>query len=77
MEWDYRIVKHREKNFPGTAIVEWFGIHTVFYTDGKPDSTGKRPYAIEGMSIDKIKKDLKLIEEAFDKPILNYRDFKR
>jgi len=79
--WNYRILRHvdkppkcLEKNYPNGVV--WYGIHEVYYNSKDvPDSCTQNPAKLLGEEAVDIKIDMKLIQKAFDKPILEYSYF--
>ena len=66
MTWNYRIIKSIDED--GEAS---FGIHEVYYDDSnKPHSCTTEPIVFAAESLDDLKKDLKLMQKAFEKPVL-------
>mgnify|MGYP006926888790 FL=1 len=52
------------------------GIHEVYYgEDGEPRSCTMSPVSPIGEDVEGLKKDLEMMEQAFDKPVLDYEDF--
>jgi len=71
MSWDYRVVKRKYKNEEETH-----GIYEVYYDDeDNPRACTESPIQIESFNLNTLKKDLKKIREAFQKPVLNYETF--
>lgn len=71
MSWNYRVIKDKDQHNH-----EFFAIHEVYYKDGKPTSCTENPIKLIGDSIKDLKQDLKLIEEAFSKPVLEMSLFR-
>lgn len=66
MTWNYRIIKSIDED--GEAS---FGIHEVYYDESKnPHSCTAEPIVLAAESLDDLKKDLKLMQKAFEKPVL-------
>ncbi len=65
--WNYRVV---EKD-------GFFGIHESYYDDDnkKPTSISQNEMSPHGVTLDELKDNVKKYAEAFDKPILHYKDF--
>jgi len=68
--WNYRILRHRKDEG------EFYALHEVYYEGGEPTGCSKEPvlhkwYEEPG----DIGTDLQKMQEALDKPVLNYSDF--
>jgi hypothetical protein len=69
MSWDYRVVK-RTKNGQ-----DWYGVYEVFYgKDGEPDGFGD---CFDAESLDALREDLALMQQALDMPVLEEADFRK
>lgn len=67
MSWNYRLI---EKNISGETL---FRIHEVYYDeDGIPNGVTKKPVYPQADSKEKFKDQMKLYNEALEKPILKY-----
>lgn len=63
--WNYRIVEKA-----GT-----FGIHEVYYENGKPVMVSVEAMTLGCFeSVDDLKGDLELLNKALEKPVLKYSD---
>jgi len=65
--WNYRILRHG-------GDPEWYGVHEVYYDEGKPIACTKKPVKVIGESPEEINEDIKNIWDAFDRTVLNYND---
>lgn len=71
--WNYRIIrKIHEHN--GEKWVQ-FGLHEVYYTDGKPSMCSVDAMEPHGETLDELLEDMKHFQSALAKPTLNYEDF--
>ena len=74
MNWNHRVVKR-------TYVTETiYGIHEVYYEDGKPTMVTAEPVAIQctgddGEPIEVLREALERATRALEHPILNYEDF--
>ena len=62
MIWNYRVVSGRYA----------YGIHEVYYEDGKVALHTDNPIHPSGETLEELKADYKRMAEAFDKPVLDY-----
>jgi len=73
--WNYRVIR---KVFDRTEIngqkYVRFGIHEVYYTDGKPSMCTVDSMDPHGETFEELKQDLKYHQLALTKPVLNYED---
>jgi hypothetical protein len=68
--WNYRVMRHSARNSSGQ---EWFAIHEVFYDDnGTPYAASEEACAAFGETSDELFDDMKRMQSAFDRPILDY-----
>lgn len=66
MSWNYRMVRNENS----------VAIHEVYYgEDGEPHSCTMNPVSPLGKDVESLKKDFEMMEQAFDKPVLDYEDF--
>jgi len=65
MSWNYRVI---ETNFG-------YEIREVYYHKGEPKATTQGTAGCWGESLEELKQDLKLIEEALNKPVLKEEIF--
>lgn len=76
--WNYRVIRktHDCESIinPGEKWVT-FGIHEVYYTDGKPSMTTEDAMEPHGETLEELLEDMKHFQLALDKPVLNYEDF--
>ena len=72
--WNYRIIRKESEH---EIMGKWvrFGIHEVYYSDGKPSMCSVDAMEPHGETLDELKEDLKHFLAALDKPVLNYEDF--
>lgn len=83
--WNYRVIskKYKIPNFTPFSeheeapevTEETFGIHEVYYKNGVPVSCTQEPVALFGNTEKELKKNLKNMLMAFDKPSLDYSYF--
>jgi hypothetical protein len=73
MSWDYRVVRHIDKDDVSYAI------HEAYYDDeANPDkATSITQCAIDptGATLEELQEELAHIRLALDKPVLNFKDF--
>jgi len=70
MSWNYRILRHEIDS------EEHLAIHTVYYDDGKPTSCSvERTILGYYEDQDHIEGDIEKVQEALEKPVLDYDDF--
>ena len=68
MSWNYRVVKNTYEEGG-----EYFAIHEVYYDgDGNPTSCTALPANFLGDDLDDLKAVLDMVQQAFDKPVLDY-----
>lgn len=70
--WNYRVVR-RVWEING-EIEEQFGIHEVYYREGKPEICSERPDGASGESLEALKKDMENQQLALKKPVVDYED---
>ena len=71
--WNYRIVHSVLTQKESEAGVEYFGIYECFYTSKNPDipdSWAECPAVAQGDTVEELKEDLIIMQEAFKRPIL-------
>lgn len=67
MNWNYRIVRHVDKD------EKWYAIHEVYYNEkGKIFAISSEPIAPAGDNIKEINKDFSLMKRAFQKPVIKF-----
>lgn len=66
MNWNYRVVKEKEK----TIDAYFFSIREVYYKEGKPDMWSVEPIWPIGTSLDGLSTDVDLMMHAFNHPVL-------
>lgn len=72
--WNYRVIRKTWK-IDG-EIEHRYGIHEVYYSDGKPSMCTVDAMDPHGETIDELKCDLKYFLTALTKPVLDYhKDF--
>ena len=65
--WNYRVLRRTHAEW------EYYGIYEVYYNDkDEPIACTKEPVGPGGDSFEEAKLDLKHMERAFSKPVLNY-----
>lgn len=66
--WNYRVMRinNKHKN-------EEYGIFEVYYKNGKPDGWTEEAVRIYTDNFDEIKETLQYMQEALEKPILDYQ----
>ena len=69
MTWNYRVLR-----FVDSDQRESFRIHEVYYQDDKAFTVAEVSASPSGSDISDLKEDVRRMQEAFDKPILNYSD---
>jgi hypothetical protein len=65
MTWNYRIVEYSEPVYR-----KGFGLHEVYYKDGRDDSMSEEPVAPIASSMAELRERIDLILSAFEKPVL-------
>lgn len=74
MHWNYRVIRHDDSNEHRTYI--WFGIHEVFYDDnGVPAACTENAMAPYWEPEENGEDVLRMMNLAFNKPVLEYSDF--
>jgi len=79
MSWNYRVMKHVDKNplhHKNTEIPEtetWYAIHEVYYHENKVGYT-TNPIPLSADTIEDLESVYRMIGEAFKKPILDYKE---
>lgn len=69
MSWNYRVIRHIAAGASG----DWFAIHEVYYdADGAPCAVSEKPISPHGETRDDLLTDLRMMQEAADKPTLDY-----
>jgi hypothetical protein len=67
MQWNYRIIR-----FVDSYKRESYRIHEVYYQGDKISTVSEVPITPSGEDVSELKEDIRRMQEAFDKPILNY-----
>jgi len=70
--WNYRVIR-KEREHNGTKWI-MFGIHEVYYKDGKPCMCTVDPMDPHGETLEELKQDLEGHQLALTKPVLDYED---
>jgi len=65
MSWNYRVIETHSG----------YEIREVYYRKGEPEATTQGTAGCWGQSLEELKQDLKLIEEALNKPVLKEEIF--
>jgi hypothetical protein len=66
MSWNYRVLQNENS----------VAIYEVYYDEnGEPHSCTMSPVSPLAEDVEGLKKDLEKMEQAFDKPVLEYEDF--
>ena len=68
--WNYRVVRTT------LAGEEFFAIHEVYYTDDVPTSITEEAVEPSGSTHEALLDDLRRMQEACQKPTLNFEDFR-
>ena len=71
--WNYRVIR-RIRDSNGEKWVQ-FGIHEVYYSDGKPTMCSVEPDQPHGETLEELIEDAQHFQLALTKPTLNYEDF--
>lgn len=72
--WNYRVVRKTYKI--GDEFVHRYGIHEVYYRDGKPAMCTVDAMDPHGETIEGLKQDLERFQKALEKPVLDFdKDF--
>ena len=73
MTWNYRIIK-RTVEIPPDYIEDHYAIYEVYYnSEGNIIAWTENPMYPYGLSADELYKDLQSMSEAYNKPILDYK----
>ena len=70
MSWNYRVVS--QSWGPQKTI---YGVHEVYYKDGEPEMVTVRPIQLKSETVEELREDFKLIQDAFTQPVLEYEWF--
>ncbi len=70
--WNYRVIR-KENEHKGTKWIT-FGIHEVYYSDGKPSMCSENARSPHGETFEDLTLDLEWYQLALTKPTLNYED---
>ena len=70
MYWNYRVVKHSEKD--GSV---WYAIHEAYYTVESVTHISELAAEPGGETIEELAEELRRMLKATEKPALNYEDF--
>ena len=83
MGWNYRVMKHSEKDESTGKVETWFGIHEVYYRSDDvddlavgADETGytAEPVRVIADEVDDLRRMLTRMLESLDKPVLKYEN---
>lgn len=75
--YDYRVVQHDCGEYFYDRL-EYYDIREIYYDDyGDIMGVSEDPIFPNGDTIDDLRKDLKLAQDALKKPILKYSDLKQ
>jgi hypothetical protein len=87
MGWNYRVMRHVEKNWTGYDDEEsWVGIHEVYYRNDDVDDltvtaeeTGytTNPIPARAFDVEDLRERLENMLKALDKPVLEYPEVKK
>jgi hypothetical protein len=69
--WNHRVVKRKVREFD--KVVDWYGIHEVFYGLGDGDeklSWTTDAISVEGESVAELRETLGRMLAALDKPVI-------
>lgn len=70
MTWNYRVLARPDGDD------WWYSIHSVYYNEnGTPNSFSDLPQSAVGQSPSEVQKDLEMMKEALNKPVLSYDNF--
>ena len=67
--WNHRVMRREHENSEPT-----YGIHEVYYKQGKADMWTDDPVEVTGDDIQELKQTLERMILALEKPILNFKD---
>ena len=70
MSWNFRVVSNSFG--PGNTT---FGIHEVYYEDGEPHMVTVKPIKLSADTVEELRAELELIQDAFTQPVLEYEWF--
>lgn len=70
MSWNYRVVSQKwgKKD-------TLYGVHEVYYKDDEPHMITVRPIKLSADTVEELRADIALIQDAFTKPVLEYEWF--
>ena len=75
MNWNYRLLATRHTIDEGTTV-EWYSIYRVYYdNDGAISSVTTTPIAPGGSTVEEIRKEVHLMLQAFERPVLSFEHF--
>ena len=60
-----------EAELSDSADGYYYGIHEVFYEDGKPSMYTQDPISVQGENIEELKQTLKWMQECLELPVLD------
>jgi hypothetical protein len=70
MTWNYRVVKHTYEDG-----YEWYAIHEVYYSNGKPSMCSHDKVAPCGATLEELKVDFANYAKALEAPVLDEKEF--
>lgn len=75
--WNYRVIRKIHTSNTSNTGEKWpaYGIHEVYYTDGKPSMCSVDAMDSHGDTFEELQEDMKYFQLALTKPILNFEDF--
>ena len=68
MSWNYRVLRYETVNDE-----PFYGIHEVYYDGTTPSGHTVKEARVGGESLDEIRDILKMMGEALNKPILDFK----
>ena len=73
MSWNYRVIKRTFKKLSQEELFFYY-IHEAYYDkENRVNSISLNPLEPHGDTVEDLKKDLELMLEAFNKPILDFK----
>jgi hypothetical protein len=67
--WNHRVMRKEHDNSEST-----YGIHEVYYKQGKANMWTEDPVEVTGDDVQELKQTLERMLLALEKPILNFKD---
>jgi hypothetical protein len=76
MNWNYRLLAMRRTR-PADNLECWYAIHRVYYDKDNKAISGVStvPATPEGENLEDVRKQLQLMLQAFERPILSFENF--